>query len=69
MLAGKERCVDCEAGSWWDRFKMLAGKVHWKCVEYALFGIPTSVWTAVQLEKTLREGQRPLFYSIKFNFC
>ena len=56
MLAGKERCVDCVAGLWWDRFKMLAGKIHRKFVEYVFLGVPTSVWTEISSGCSLRRG-------------
>ena len=44
MLAGRERCVDYEAGLWWDRFKAFAGKIHLKIEEEVFFGVSMSMF-------------------------
>ena len=41
---------------WWDRFQLLAGKMHRKFVGYVLLCVPMSVWTDISSECSLRSA-------------
>ena len=56
MLAGKESFVDYEAGLWWERFKVLAGKLHREFVECFLLCVLMSMSTEINRGCSLKKA-------------